>query len=197
MRPHRPTRRLARTAGHLAPPGTAAAAAAAASGLGFAAGFDPALTPDDPVAAVRTSCAACAALATRVTIDDSAAQAFATELVEQLPELRRYEDTEGEAAADLPFHEPAQEWAALGWAPRTLEEELSAHATLHLLNIGHGYKAELRRHQLGQYKHGGYGSAYVTMLEGVGRAAAAGELSAERMRAWRKFAINPPFACDI
>lgn len=183
-------RQLGRIAGHLLPSSLtsslpSSAATTSTGGLGFAADFDAALAPDEPIEAVRTSCAACAALATRVTIDDSAVEAFAAELVGQLPELRRYEDTEGEAAEDVPFHEPAHEWAALGWVPSTLEEELSAHATLHLLNIGHGYKAELRYHNLGQYKHGGYGSAYVTMLQGVGRAALSGDLTAERMRGWR------------
>ena len=39
-------------------------------------------------------------------------------------------------AKPAPFHSPAEEWAKGGWAPLSLEEELSACVTLHMLNIG-------------------------------------------------------------
>ena len=51
-----------------------------------------------------------------------------------------------------------------------LEEEITACAILHMLNIGHGHKHRLKELKLGRYKYGGYGSAYVTVLEGIGRA---------------------------
>ena len=65
------------------------------------------------------------------------------------------------------YHDPAEEWANAGWVPASLDTELDGILVLHLLNIGHGFKKELKAVRLGRYKHGEYGSAHVTMLEGV------------------------------
>ena len=42
-------------------------------------------------------------------------------------------------------------------------------------DTGHGFKPDLIKARLGRYKHGAFGSAFVTMLEGVGSAAITGE----------------------
>lgn len=66
----------------------------------------------------------------------------------------------------------------------TLDDEISALVVLDMLNFGSGYKRELACAQIGRYKFGGYGSAFVCMLEGTEAAARAGPLGAARLAAW-------------
>jgi len=149
----------------------------------------------DPITAVKNSCARIAALSSsRVKINDEACEKFALDLVSRLGDLRASccggDESKKE---DTTFHDYEDEWTSLNnninttgrrENPVTIEEEVSAMATLHLLNFGHGHKQLLRELKLGKYKFGGYGSAYVTMMEGVGRATLKGTMSSQRMVDW-------------
>mmetsp|Transcript_30529 Transcript_30529/g.45170 ORF Transcript_30529/g.45170 Transcript_30529/m.45170 type:complete len:356 (-) Transcript_30529:519-1586(-) len=144
----------------------------------------------DPIAAVKASCARVAKLSTRVQINDKACHEFALDLVLRLDELRASVQQKDNAL----FHDYWDEWTlSMGWKPQTIEEEASAMASLHLLNIGHGHKKLLRKLKLGQYKFGGYGSAYVTVMEGVGRAALKGHIDSQRMIEWTADETNECF----
>mmetsp|Transcript_33452 Transcript_33452/g.50467 ORF Transcript_33452/g.50467 Transcript_33452/m.50467 type:complete len:356 (-) Transcript_33452:90-1157(-) len=135
----------------------------------------------DPIAAVKSSCAKIAKLSTRVQIKDEACQNFAQDLVHRIDDLRISASRKDDAS----FHDYWDEWYQnMGWKPQRIEDEVSAMATLHLLNIGHGHKKLLRELKLGQYKFGGYGSAFVTIMQGVGRAALKGSIDSNRMRNW-------------
>lgn len=144
----------------------------------------------DPIEAVRSSCRQLCQQPPGtlfVTIDNSALDQFASNLAQRVEDLRSLTNNNSNSnSADdsLPFHDPEIEWKNIHFA--TLEDELSAHATLHLLNIGHGHKRMLKELGLGRYKDGTAGSAFVTMLQGVGRAATSsgGAMTAQRMATW-------------
>lgn len=135
----------------------------------------------DPIEAVRSSCHLLSQLPNiSVQVNPQGVDMFAVEIAQRLEELRSI--TSNSNNHEPPYHDPAVEWSHISFL--STEEELSAHATLHLLNIGHGHKKLLRENKLGRYKNGSYGSAYVTMLQGVGVAAQEGSITADRMEAW-------------
>lgn len=122
-------------------------------------------TSSNPLDAVRESCALISLQATKGHIDHEVIVQFAAEIH---TERARYQALL--ASDEKPFHDPDDVWRnGMQWKPASFEEELSAHMLLCLLNIGHGFKQQLKANTLGRYKHGAYGSAYVTMMEGCGR----------------------------
>ena len=161
----------------------------------------------DPIEAVRSSCAEVASVSSLVAINDDACEVFASDLMLRLGDLRRLSGGDSDGKSDeksntSPFHNYRDEWARMGWDPSSsssssnvdllfeLEEEITACAILHMLNIGHGHKHRLKELKLGRYKYGGYGSAYVTVLEGIGRAIVESKqkkgqcCSSQRMKDW-------------
>ncbi|KAJ1630346.1 hypothetical protein T492DRAFT_1003811 [Pavlovales sp. CCMP2436] len=118
---------------------------------------------------VRHTC--CELKSSAVSVDVIACIAFATHA------SAAASAEPGEAAA---YHEHL--FVGVDFA--STEEEISALLVLDLLNLGSGYKLQLAACQLGRYKHGEWGSAFVCMLEGTEAAARAGPLTAVRMAGW-------------
>lgn len=120
--------------------------------------------------AVRRGC--CALDSPDVLVDIRGCVAFARRIAAHAARA-----AEGEA---LPYHD-----SLLADVPfETLDAEISALVVLDMLNFGSGYKRELALARIGRYKFGGFGSAFVTMLEGTAAAARAGPFTSERMAAW-------------
>lgn len=125
------------------------------------------------LARVRSSC--CLLDTAFVSVDLRACVRLSAQL------LRRAAAAPGDDPSSAPYHTGF--FAGLSFA--SLEDEVSAFCALDLLNFGSGYKRELRASQLGRYRHGEYGSAFVVMSEGVERAAREAPWSALRMVSWR------------